>query len=343
MRKLKLSLAAVLVVLWLLTPGTRIATAQTPSTPQVTTHWHEPTTHEHGDAEPEWLVQMFLAYPQLQSLFGADATGHLAYDVPFNTSPAENAVSGKHFAMKGFHLNYSPDKAAGFHGLDGSWLEGYARVHLSSTPVDRGARFHSAAVFIVGNGKLLAIRQGWLDTGNVDTARVPEYCTLTGSTNTALRTACNPYDAFQRPIVFTVTPDSLTGKYTGGIPHYQEQWYPVGLGFSWAWGISDAATVEQMGEKATDYDISKWGVVRGANGQQSVGLLRQLDLSARAIPLHDTLFYTTQFGDYVADPKSAECQSPNICLIQYYNDFPGIEGRSIVTDFPGRGKVTIPN
>jgi hypothetical protein len=329
-------------------PPTAVSTA-VPGEP--TGHWHAPTAHEHGDSQPEWLTKMFLDNPPLQPLFGANRGGLLSYDVPFNTSAAENraGLQGKHFAMKGFHLKYHPDPAEGFSGLGGEWLDGYARVHFSSGPTDRGAQFHSGAVFIAGQGGLLAIRQGWINTGAVDAnTRIPNFCPETRSSRENVRAICDGFDAGTRPRVMVVTAESLLNPnpYTAnGRPNPQEQWYPgrPGIGFDWGWGISDAMSMAQAGERLDDYDFTKWGLIRGANGQQSVGLIRQIDLNAGPVPYENLLYYTTQYGEYVADPKGPECQAPNICLAQFYNKFPGIRGRSQVTDFPGRGQVQVPN
>jgi hypothetical protein len=279
---------------------------------------------------------MFKANPELAKLFGADpVTGRILYDVPYNTSPAENSPTGKHFAMKGFHLKY-PD----FRGRDGSPVDAYVRVHLSGTSVDRAAQFHSAFVAIAVPGDLGTIRQGWINTGNVDTTRIPKDCSH-GVANPLLyfehREKCSQYSTSIRPVVFVIDETTAAGRYRNGNRDYQEQWYPEGIGFSWGWAIANAPTLFREGELVDDYDHANWSTIPG-----NLGTVREIDLTAKMNPSIRGLFYTNQHGTYVSSPSSPMCAAPNFCLAQYNGPkYRGIEGRSRVNySAPG---LTIPN
>ena len=283
--------------------------------------WQPPGSgHEHGDAPPAWLVDAYRDNPTWAPYWG---TGVL-YDGPFNTSSAENTV--KHTAMKGFRLSY-PD----FKDRNGKPLDGYLVMHMSSNPMDRGAQFHSARVYIkdVGNG--ISIRQGWIDAGSVDTARVPKRCTVANGGSD-----CSSHNGKQRPIVFVVDQKTWDGDpAVGRLPDRQEQWYPIGIGFSFGWGV-DPTTIATPDEQASDTNPHEW------HGTGAAGNIRSVDVTAGK-PGFSGLFWTNQYGVYVADAAGPACQGENICLLQYYAPtYAGIIGGSQRT-FPIPADISLPN
>lgn len=296
--------------------GTSSASAQAPA--HDPSQWHPASAgfgHEHGDAPPAWLSDFLANSPDVWPYLG----NGVLYDGMFNTSPAENTT--KHAAFKGFRIT-SP----AFTDQDGGWVDGYAVLHLSSNPMDRAARFHSGRIYIADKSGGLSIRQGWLDTGSVDSSRVPKRCALsTGGPD------CASFDTAQRPIVFFIDHDTEVGTYRNGQRDTNEQWYPFGFGYFFGWSILDATTHFQPGEKATDTDPAQWSIIQH-DGHNNPGVLRQVDITGRK-PGFSGAFFTNQFGDFIANPDGPECQAPAVCLLQYYSPtYAGIKGRREVSN-----------
>lgn len=292
------------------------------------TRWHPPSAgHEHGDPPPAWLADFYAQYGATVAPYWGD---DVLYDGSFNTSPIENTA--KHFAFKGVHLTY-PE----FQDRDGGWLDGYVVGHVSGTPADRGAMVHSFRAYIADAGGGLTIRQGWVNMGSPETARVPRRCAL----NPPGGSDCADFGSpDQRPIALVITPDDAVGTYSGGRPETFEQWYGFGAGFSWAWGLN-TPTFFRDGEHATDTDPSGWHPVGGlAHGQ-----LRLIEVIAGKpsfpIPSGGLYFWTTPDGSRVDNPASTECLGH--CLLQAISPtYRGITGR-IQRTWPLPSPVNIAN
>lgn len=295
-----------------------LVTAQTTTSAHDPSRWHPPAAgHEHGDAPPAWLLD-FTTDPRYAPYWT------LNYDFPGNTSPAENTV--KHFAFKGLHL-----ASPAFKDQDGGWVDGYAIGHISGTPADRGAMVHSFRLFIADAGGGLTIRQGWVNMGSPETARVPRRCQSSSGGSD-----CPAYgDPTQRPIVLTVTDDDVKGTYSGGRSETFEQWYGFGSGASWGWGLN-TPTIFQPGEKASDTDPHAWHTVGG----QAYGQLRLIEVIASK-PTYHGGFWMTPTGEYVEDPSNPDCNSR--CLLQWISPtYKGITGRTQQT-WPLPADVALPN
>lgn len=109
--------------------------------------WHPPTTHEHGDAPPQWATDWSMENFGHGVIFGGDEqTPH-----EFMHKPA---------AFKGFATS-----------MDGADL--YFRVHAQSNPHGRSSQFHSYEIYARDTAGNVSFWQGWVDCGNPDTARFP--------------------------------------------------------------------------------------------------------------------------------------------------------------------------
>jgi hypothetical protein len=294
----------------------------TPSTPtgacgESMEMWHPPvvngcaTGHEHGDAPPAWITE---------------AGYHAGFHGHFNTSAAENTA--KHQAMKAF--------LARFNNVDI-----YFRIHAASNPLDRSARYHSYEVFARDPVGGVSHWQGWYNTGDPVSARIPR------------RSGSEPA---QRPIILVV--DQIS--WNQGIRC--EQWYsaPGQPAWSWdfGWTICNTTTLFNPDENATASDQSTW--VRAPDN--SLGVTRRLEAAFystagsaspnRGNPPKNVTFWTNQFGDYKAGENA--CGGPvtrfgtsyeEVCLDQFiagtmpYVQFPG---NAAQRQFPAQG-VTIPN
>lgn len=255
--------------------------------------WHPPvvngcaTGHEHGDAPPAWI---------------AAAGYNVAFHGSFNTSAIENTT--KHTAMKGFSTR-----------LNG--VDIYFRVHANSNPLDRSARFHSYQVWARDPGGNVSHWQGWYDTGDPVTARIPR---RQGS------------ETDQRPVMLVVDQTS----WDQGIRC--EQWYAFTAEWSWdfGWTICDSTTLFQPGENATAADQSTWKLTG------SLGNSRRLEAAWYSFRNHPTgKFYTTQFGEIVSGPNDPRCTATttkfgtsyqNVCLEQY------IAPTMVDVKFPGNAE-----
>lgn len=292
-----------------------IVVAQTPTPVHDPSKWHAPGFgHEHGDAPSQWLSDAFAAHPEWAPYWS------LGFDGPFNTSGKENLLppDGKHFSFKGVHLEYKSDLAAeyGFRDQDGGWLDGYLIGHISGTPGDRGAAVHSFRLFLADSGGGLTIRQGWANTGDPATNRIPKYC----QAGVHIHDCATYGDPGQRPIVLTITSDDINGTFNNA--HRSEgfeQWYFSIPGANIGWG-ENSPTLFNRGEKASDLDPAGWSPTNaqpGANGQ-AFGQLRLVEVVAgkpTGIPAPGVAFWTTPEGSLVSDQNSPECHGP--CLLQW--------------------------
>ena len=269
--------------------------------------WHPPvigtcaTGHEHGDAPPSWI---------------ADAGYDVGFHGHFNTSPAENAA--KHAGMKGF--------LARLKGVDL-----YFRIHAASNVLDRSARFHSYEMFARDGSGGVSHWQGWYNTGDPVTDRVPR---RSGS------------ETGVRPVMLVVDQTS----WNQGIRC--EQWYAFTAGWSWdfGWTICNSTTLFYPGENANQAQ-STWRLAPDA----SKGGTRRLEAAWYAFRQHPTgAFVATQFGEIVSGMNDARCSGrtvrygityDNVCLEQYIAptmtqvSFPG---NAVQKSFPTTG-VRIPN
>jgi hypothetical protein len=114
---------------------------------EVSTSWHAPTTHEHGDAPPQWVTDWSMEQFGHGVIYGGD-----------EQTPNENAI--KHNAFKGFTTT-----------MDG--VELYFRVHAQSNPHGRMAQFHSYEIYARDPSGNISFWQGWTDCGSPDTNRFP--------------------------------------------------------------------------------------------------------------------------------------------------------------------------
>lgn len=112
--------------------------------PTVLSAWHPPTTHEHGDPPPRWVLDSPLD--------------------PNFTQGSEN-----HNGFKSFHF-------VGYTCCDssvGTGVEVYATIHLIGTPNGRLTRYHSYKIWMLDASSNVSYWQGMLDTGDPQTRRFP--------------------------------------------------------------------------------------------------------------------------------------------------------------------------
>jgi hypothetical protein len=269
--------------------------------------WHPPvvngcaTGHEHGDAPPQWI---------------RDAGYNPMFHGHFNTSAAENVA--KHAAMKGFSAN--------FNGVDV-----YFRLHAASNVLDRSARYHSYEVWARDPQGGVSHWQGWYNTGDPVTDRIPR------------RRGVEPS---QRPIMLVVDQTA----WDQGIRC--EQWYFFSAEWSWdvGWTICNTSTLFYPGEN-NQQDMANWRIAPDG----SKGTTRRLEAAWYSGRPHPTgAFWATQFGDIVSGPNDPRCSATstkfgvtyqNICLEQYIAPtmqqvaFPG---NAIQKQFDATG-VELPN
>jgi hypothetical protein len=268
-------------------------------------HWHPPFEkdqtgkiicvygHEHGDAPPKWV-------------------GEAGYEVGFdnmagfmaNTSEMENMQ--KHVGMKGFE--------AEFQGL-----KLYARIHLASNVLDRSARYHSYELFIKDKSGAVSHFQGWLNTGDPVTDRIPYHDSTFGQAG---------LDPHRRPIVWGSTKHACTVDHTFCTEFWNmtsSNWGPT-----ITWAINDPTTYFRVGEKY-DLDISHWDLTGNLGGLRTISVSLQRDQGSPQGKV-----WATQFGDIVSGPEDPICKQKsnkfgvlyqNVCLENYLaSSLPKIDG-----------------
>jgi hypothetical protein len=239
--------------------------------------WHPPvvdgcaTGHEHGDPPPDWIM---------------DAGYEVKFHSHANTSPAENTA--KHAAMKGFATT-----------LDN--VDIYFRVHASSNVLDRSARYHSYEVWARDPSGNVSRWQGWYDTGDPVTDRIPR-----------------GEDPGRRPVMLVVDQNA----WDRGIRC--EQWYAKTAKWSWdfGWTICNTTTIYYSGENE-EQDQANWRLAPDG----SLGTTRRLEAAWYDFrsPARGA-FVATQFGEIVSGMDDPRCSGTttkhgetydNVCLEQY--------------------------
>lgn len=242
--------------------------------------------HEHGDPPPDWVSRAGYSV-------GFDSMA----DFMANTSPMEDDF--KHPGMKGFNAT-----------IQG--LQVYARIHLMSNPLDRTARYHSYELFIKDQTGAVSHFQGWLNTGDSVTDRIPYHDSTYGAAG---------LDPGRRPIVWAATRQACLKDRSWCIELWSmttSSWGPDII-----WTINDPTTYFQPGEKY-DADISHWDLTGKLGGDRTmvISLFRNSDsLKKRGLnqaPVGS--IWATQFGDIVSGPKDQLCSQSSVKFgVEYQN------------------------
>lgn len=252
--------------------------------------WHpavDPTTgcqygHEHGDAPPAWI---------------AAAGYEVSFNGPFNTSAKEDTV--KHTSFKGFATTINQTDL-------------YFVLHFASNAMERSGRYHSYQAWGRDASGNVSHWQGWVNSGDPNTSRVP----------------ISRGDPGFRPIVLTVDQASWDNFDSC------EQWYSFTSAWSWdlGWNICGSTTIYPGPSENNDpFNQSTWKITGDPGG------LRTIDASwyggptgaspNRGNPPKDVKFYATQFGQIVSGPNDPVCSGTslgqdgvtyqNVCLDEF--------------------------